>query len=324
MQCFPWLCLALLLFAPRAKAEAPEAWQLQVIATASELKDEPEREVERHFFWSNERRHDLFFPMLSARAGKGGHVGVGGDQNYTLAAAAEAKAMWLLDIDADVVRMHRLYAALLPMADTPEVFLQLLEAADQSKTVRQQVVTAYGATEGAKVFDLYQNHRQRLAKHLRKTAKLEKQGLPTTWMGNQKFYKHIQGLAKNGLIIARIGNLYGPKTLMGIGHAAEKSGVKITTVYFSNAEAWFQYNPVFRRNIATLPFDEQSVILRTIEAKTLVHPTDDFWHFCVQGATDFVTKIEKPSYRSTDRLMREAKTPTPPVQGLSYIGRPSH
>ena len=43
--------------------------------------DEPAHTVRRHYLWSNERRHDLFFPLLHGLGGA--YMGVGGDQNHT-------------------------------------------------------------------------------------------------------------------------------------------------------------------------------------------------------------------------------------------------
>lgn len=320
MRHVAWLLFALLWLPRSARAEATPAWETQVTVAAQELSDEPIRPVKRHYFWSNERRHDLFFPALTARLGRGGHVGVGGDQNYTLAAAAEAKVIWLLDIDVELVRMHRLYVALLPLADTPAAFLKLFDAPDQGKIVRQQVMARYGAKEGPLVLAVYRKYLASLGKHLRKTAELTHEGAPTTWLGSATRYQHIRGLAQRGLIIPRVGSVYGPRTLMGIANAAEKSGLTIATVYFSNAEAWFEYNKDFRRNMAALPFDESSIILRTSESKSLAHPRDDFWHFSVQSARDFVTKMEKSRYRTAERALMDAKALDPPVTGLSYIG----
>jgi hypothetical protein len=332
VRVFISLCLALLGVLPHEvlaqdKPSAVEPgkttavdWQTQVKTSALGLKDEPMRPVKRHYFWSNERRHDLFFPALSARRGSGGYVGVGGDQNYTLAAAAEAKAMWLLDIDADLVRMHRLYVALLPIAETPAAFLELFGATDQLAAVRKRLLACYGPQEGAQILAVYQNYRFILGKHLRATAALTLKGQPTTWLSNATLYQHVRALAQKGLIVPRIGNVYGPRTLLGIGHAAKQSGLVISTVYFSNSEAWFQYNKDFRRNMSALPFDDHSVILRTLESKTLSHPSDDFWHFAVQRATDFMAKMAQSTYRSADRAMLDAKALNPPVAGLSYIG----
>lgn len=304
-----------------AGKDTPPAWQLQVTRSAQALKDESVSfPIRRHYFWSNERRHDLFFPALSARRGKGAHVGVGGDQNYTLAAAVEAKVMWLLDIDPHIARMHRLYAALLPIAETPAAFLTYFDA-DRSAAIRSRLVAVYGFEEARQILDVYQGFRVTLNRHLQYTAKLTHAGQPTTWLSNLTMYQHVQELAKKGLIVARVGNVYGPRTLMGIGQSAEKSGLTVATMYFSNAEAWFQYNEGFRRNMAALPFDEHSVILRTLESKAFSHPSDDFWHFAVQSATDFVSQMQKkPKYRTAEHAMLDAKALNPPVAGLSYIG----
>ena len=68
----------------------------------SALPDEKPYNVRIHFLRSNERRHDVFFPAL--RQLGGGYIGVGADQNYTLAAVARAELLWLIDIDGDVVQ----------------------------------------------------------------------------------------------------------------------------------------------------------------------------------------------------------------------------
>jgi len=302
--------------------EEPPAWLPKVTRSAQLLRDEPTTlTIKRHYFWSNERRHDLFFPALSERRGKGGYVGVGGDQNYTLAAAVGAKVMWLLDIDPHIARMHRLYVALLQMAETPAAFLSFFESPDRVGAVRNRLIATYGPVEGRQILTVYQDFRISLGRHLSRTAKLTHEGQPTTWLSNATLYQHIRELAQKGLIVPRVGNVYGPSTLMGIGRAAEQSGLKIATMYLSNAEAWFQYNKEFRRNMATLPFDEHSVILRTLESKAFSHPSDDFWHFSVQSATDFVSKMgRQATYRTAERAMLDAKEPNPPVAGLSYIG----
>ena len=45
--------------------------------------------VRHHYLWSNERRHDLFFADIAELGG--GYLGVGGDQNYTIAARMQGK-----------------------------------------------------------------------------------------------------------------------------------------------------------------------------------------------------------------------------------------
>jgi hypothetical protein len=75
--------------------------------------------------WSNERKHDIYFEDFKGLGG--GYLGVGGDQNYTMAAAAGSQVLWLVDIDLEVVKLHKLYSALLRATDTPQAFVALFE-----------------------------------------------------------------------------------------------------------------------------------------------------------------------------------------------------
>src|SRR5689334_7257886 len=80
------LALCTLLLAPgRAAAQASLAplgeSDSQLLQA---LPEEKPYNVRIHFLRSNERRHDVFFPAL--RHLGGGYIGVGADQNYTLAA----------------------------------------------------------------------------------------------------------------------------------------------------------------------------------------------------------------------------------------------
>src|SRR5579872_4283882 len=82
-------------------------------------------DVRLHFLQSNERRHDLFFPVVQGRGGA--YLGVGADQNYTLAATAQARLVFLIDIDSEVTELHRLYQALVPAANTPAELCALFD-----------------------------------------------------------------------------------------------------------------------------------------------------------------------------------------------------
>lgn len=78
-----------------------------------------------HFTVSNEYRHDLWFPCVRDRGGA--YVGVASDQNYTLIAAARSEVAFLVDLDRQVVDLHRIYASLIAAAPDPAAFLALFE-----------------------------------------------------------------------------------------------------------------------------------------------------------------------------------------------------
>ncbi len=127
--------------------------------------DEPPHHVRRHYLWSNERRHDLFFAEIKDLGG--GYLGVGGDQNYTLAAAASAEVMWLIDLDSAVVYMHRLYAALLAVAPTGKDFLAYFDKR-ATAAVHAAVAARYpDADERHAVLEIYHAYRDLLHDHLR-------------------------------------------------------------------------------------------------------------------------------------------------------------
>lgn len=280
-------------------------------------RDEPPHKVRRHYLWSNERRHDLFFADL--RGLGGGYMGVGGDQNYTLAAAAEADVLWLVDLDPAVVHMHRLYAALLPLASEPRGLVALFDKKHRAD-VHAAVTAVYPDPDEARaVLEIYHAYRDLLHRHLQSELG-RSHGARGTWLSDPRKYQHMHKLAKDRRIVARLGDLTGPSTLVQIAEAARKAGVPIHTIYLSNAESWFKYGPAFRSNIAALPFDDRSVILRTVKSELLSYPSGDIWHYTIQRSQHFAQGLSQPAYRSIDVAMIDAVPGK--TAGLSHIGFP--
>ncbi len=298
---------------------------------AAAAVDEPTHTVRRHYMWSNERRHDLFFADL-ARLG-GGYLGVGGDQNYTMAAAAQAQVLWLVDLDAAVVRMHRLYAALLTAAKTPAEFIALFDPPQQPAVER--AVAAYYPTldeaERRAILAVYHAYREDLSLHLHKTAEYRWAGRAVTWLGDPALFEHIRKLAAARLLVPRHGDLTGPTTMQAIAQAARTAGVPMHVLYLSNAESWFRYGQKFRQNLDALPFDDRALVLRTVKSEQLTYPHGDIWHYSIQRAAHFTEHLRGRGYESIDVAMldappcyRNSRHPGPEcsVRGLSHIGFP--
>jgi hypothetical protein len=308
-----------------ATAAEPEPAAEAVLASPT---DEPPHHVKRHYLWSNERRHDLFFNDLAGVGG--GYIGVGGDQNYTLAAAASAEVMWLIDLDAAVVNMHRLYAALLASAETPREFVARFEPR-ATAAVHAAVTERYpDAAERRAVLEVYHAYRDLLRDHLRQTAHARK---GSTWLADPEKYQRLRDLAVKKRLLSRLCDLTGPRTMQEIAEAAKRAGVPVRVMYLSNAESWFHYGPEFRRNLTALPFDEKSVVLRTIKSQLLHYPSGDIWHYSLQKARHFAESLGRPAYRSIDVVMMDAalsRGDRPEASGrkkrqqtgLSYVGFP--
>lgn len=326
-----WLTIALLVVSvPRVvKGEAAAAQvqpaealsapaSLDTTAVLNAPADEMTHRVRIHYLWSNERRHDLFFKPL--RDLGGGYLGVGGDQNYTLAAAASASVLWLVDLDASVVYMHRLYAALLGSAPTAKDFLARFEKR-AAPAVHAAVAARYeDPVEQQAILEIYHAYRDLLRNHLRRMARAPR---GRTWLADRAKYQHIRDLALAGRLVARRGDLTGPAAMLEIADAAKRAGVPMRVVYLSNAESWFRYNAEFRHNMGAMPFDEKSVILRTVKSQLLSYPSGDIWHYVVQRGQHFTESLSRSAYRSVDFAMIEAASGPGKgrsKRGLSFIG----
>jgi hypothetical protein len=225
--------LSLLFEHAHASAQPELSEQTQQLLQATE--EERPYNVRIHFLRSNERRHDLFFPTLE-RLG-GGYLGVGSDQNYTLAAVAQAELVFLVDIDAEVIRWHKVYAALIPYAVSPKELLKMMTVR-ADVTVQRALTERWGA-EAPELLRSYRTYRFMIGKHLTRELQVSRNGKASTWMSDPTLYGRIRALMIARRVIARVGDLHGERTLIGLGQAARTLNVTMRTIYLSNVEQWF-------------------------------------------------------------------------------------
>jgi hypothetical protein len=301
--------------APPSAQPAQQAADEAAIASPG---NEPVRRVSRHYLYTNERRHDLFFD--SVRGLGQGYVGVGADQNYTVAAAAGAEVLWLLDLDVAVVHLHRLYAAAIARSATAEEFLQLFSG-KQDEALQAAVAARYPQDRRLQqaAFQLYKDHGPILYQRLRRTYRNRPGGAAATWLNDPALYAHIRTLVQKDRIVPRVGDLSGPSTLQQIGEAARKSGLQVRVIYLSNAESWFRYSQRLARNLNALPLDDRGVVLRTVKSTILPYAPGDVWHFSVQGAQDFAHKLTLDRYGAVDHIMADLLTSTTPGQAPALL-----
>ena len=284
------------------------------------LPEEKPYNVRIHFLRSNERRHDVLFSAL--RHLGGGYIGVGADQNYTLAAVAGAELVWLIDIDGDVVQWHRIYAALIPQAETPADLIALL-AGGKDAQVKAALAARWPEDEARRLWPTFLRYRGLLSSHLRAEREVRQRGRPVTWVSDLALYQHVRALMQARRVFARVGDLHGETTLIAIGAAARRTGSLVRTLYLSNVEQWFRYSPQFRRNLAGLPRDDKTVVLRTLARGELPAPDQDRWHFSVQTLDDFLFRMESalpPAQGVLDLMPAMARSHQPGLRGLSWLG----
>lgn len=283
------------------------------------LPSEKPYAVRLHFLRSNERRHDLFFPSLYGLGA--GYLGVGADQNYTLAAIAKADIVWLVDIDGDVIDWHQIYAALIPIAETP-ISLCALLAGNRDLEVQAALKARWGSA-APQLFTQFLRYRGYILQHLTVERTYRRHGVPVTWLSDPTLYAHIRKLMREHRVFARVGDLHGETTLQAIAAAATKARIPVRTFYLSNVEQWFRYSPQFIANVQAMPRDRSTVLLRTLARGDLPTPELDRWHFSVETLDDFLAKVTAQNLplrtvQGLAPLMVAGSTQT--KNGLSLLG----
>lgn len=276
-----------------------------------------------HYMKSNEVRHDVWFSTV---AGKGGaYLGVGSDQNYTLAAAAGSELVFLADIDQSVVDLHHNYEVLIEASPDPASLLARFSPDNQEATIALLQAAHAGRSEAdrKRLTRLYRNARETVRVHLERVITRTQDGAPTSWMSDRAMYDRVRLLFQQDRVRAMAGNLVGPHALQTAGAAARALGVPFRVVYFSNAEEYFMYTAQFIANVEALPVADDTVVLRTIYSKEWVH-ADQLWAYQIQPMSDFRQRLARRVSGRNSLLVRAAADGTlnkdTGVKGLSTIG----
>lgn len=273
------------------------------LRVANDVPSEPVPVPDEHYPVSNEWRHDLFLGAI--RDLGGAFVGVGTDQCYTLAAAQRAEVVWIVDYDATVPLVHRLYGVLIAASPTPAELVLRFQRPNEAAT-RALLERELGSDPaGAEIVRFFRRNRGRFDQYLQHVARLRQDGAPTSWLSDPELYARVRALFAEGRIIARPGDLTGPETLRGVGSAAARLRVPVRVLYLSNAEAFFPYTRRFQENVRALPADDRSVVLRTFRHPRAVYPRGDTWHYLVQPMSDLVARFEL-GYRRARQIQVDA------------------
>jgi len=252
----------------------------------------------------------------------GGYVGVGSDQAYLLIGWARPELAWLADYDPDVVRIHRVYRAFFLHCETPSEFMDAWTS-DGRALAHAALVAAYGEDEADALRRLYSHNRARIFVRLREQNKRMQQAGLTTFLSSQADYDYLRTLFTAGRVRSLLVNLLDDTGLRGVGDAAKALGVPIRVLYLSNAEEyWKRYSDQYRENIAALPFDERSVLLRTL----LIWHVNRDYRYNWQWGTDYLAWLATPDVRNVYDIVRDAPEATAEVlnafqtQGPAGVG----
>lgn len=270
---------------------------------AADVPDEGTPNPGEHYPISNEFRHDLWFDHI--RDLGGAFVGVGTDQCYTLAAVQNASILWGVDFDPLVPLVHRMYSVLVPASESPEVLVARFEASSRDETLALLREGLADDRELDTILRAYRRNRERMHRYLLRVLRNTAHGIEASWLSDPELYSRVQALHRAGRVIARNGDVTADGALRAVGRAAERLGVTVRVVYFSNAEQFFPYGSDFRENLDSLPTDQRTIVLRTFREPGIVYPEGDRWHYMVHPIADMRARIRENGYRHSRMFVRD-------------------
>jgi hypothetical protein len=249
----------------------------------------------QHFLYCDELYLQLFEPELRALAtlpgGGGGYVGVGTDQAYLFIGWMRPSFAWLTDYDPLVQVMHRVYAAFFAEAATPAEFLTLWR--DRKKGMAALNAHAAKDAQLESLQKVYQQQQYYALRRLEYLAKPFAKSKYKSFVNDDEEYSFVRAMVAAKRVRPMLGNLLAEVGLKGVAAAARKLHVPIRGVYVSNAEQYWKYPDSFRANIAALPFDAKSFIIRTQAIK----PVNKDYRYFLQAASLFVAQMADPKVK---------------------------
>jgi hypothetical protein len=263
-------------------------WGSPEDAPAEKLLATEERLEGRHYMTCDEWTIQLLEPH--ARDLGGAYVGVGSDQAYLFLGWMRAELGWLVDYDPLVVQQHFVYLAFFEVSETPRDFLDwwdMERRRDAIRLLKERYADHPLKQKILNVYRYYHNHPDyRLDRLIGRLRRAEVR----SYLTDQGDYDHVRGMIRAGRVRPLLGNLLGGVGFRGIGDAARALGVAVRGVYLSNAESYWRYTDAFRANLRALPYDDKSLVFRTIAAKR----TNGDYRYYVQTAASFLAYLAEP------------------------------
>lgn len=270
-----------------------------------------------HYWVSNENHHHLFRSALQDHGGI--YLGVGTDQNYLMAAWAEAPILLLMDFDEQIRNVHHLYGAMFERADTPRQFLSLWGETSADE-ISEWIAGEYDDERVAQLRRTFEVARQTIFWRLRTTAdEYEERQIPT-FLTDQNQYEFVRDLFLNDRVFPIRGDLTGDVAMVDIASALEQFDLQLGVVYVSNAEQYFDFTPTYRRNVVAQPFGDESLFLRTRPMSRLGLPEEGDYHYNVQKAQNFARWMSDSRILNSARLLIRHQE-NADTDGLSHIRR---
>lgn len=315
---------------PQPDLEPPTAEQLNLFGAVEEDTDVLQiKECSRDgkashtcrdplsYYRSNEQRRGIFGRYIKNLGG--GYVGIGADQSYDFIASARSRWAWIFDYDPTVVRIHYIIRAVVSRSETPANFLAAFHPRNLRRTktwVRDSLADDKRERRlTLRVLDVY---RGRLFLHYRRSIAGYHLVRDFGWLADDGRYSYIRTMLAQGRVMIRKGNLLTDVALPQISASAQALGIPVRVFYPSNADDQWDLTANYRNNLGLLPFDEQSVVIRTMLGDRWKVKTK--WLYTVHSGLHMQRHLRRHRTEHVGRFIHHAQRTRPNY--LRLIGLP--
>lgn len=281
------------------------------------LKPDPHpKELVRnaHYWVSNENHHYVYKKLIDGHGGV--YAGVGTDQNYLMAAWARSPIVIMMDFDEKITEVHQIYGVIFAHVSTPE---ELIAAWKTPEQVEAWLGERYSGDELKRLKRTLKVCHKAVRGRLRRVARAYRKRGVATFLTDQEHFDFLKMLWKNGRVFAVRGDLTADTTVRHIGDVLRKHGLTMGLFYLSNTEQYFDFTPSYRRNMASLPYDERSLILRTRPYAKLGVPEEGEYHYNAQRGPNLVEWMTTSRIPRSATLLARHRKMDDEVRGLSTI-----
>lgn len=285
---------------------------------------DPEQLVRNAHYWvSNENAHYVWYPYIKDMGGI--LSGVGTDQVYLLAGWANAAIVLPMDFDRAVKNLHIAYGAAFLSCDSIDCFKKFWFKSNAENA--KKVIEQYFPENADDAFKAWKSGRAevsaRISRVVKKYTQTEGVNVPTFLTDNAQ-YQRIRTLWQNHRVFPICGDLTGDNAMTDIAKILSNAGLSLSILYPSNAEHYFKYGPAYRRNIINMPFDGNSLILRTRQMRSLGLAEEEDYHYNMQSGQNFKLWLQTTRIPDQHSMLRKrSKTQTSGLSILSYEPSPS-
>ena len=247
-----------------------------------------------HFLYSDELHPELFLESIQNRGGV--YIGIGTDQGYMFMGWQRPTLAFLVDYDPWVIVLHRIYFMLFKQCDDGDCILAFFQNKSEAKEFLKtpEAKEAIGA-RSALAIEVYRSGARSIAHELRSAKKMREKN----FMNDAETYNYIKQMILSGRARTFQANLLGDKTFLALSETLRALGVRVSTLYLSNAEQYWNYSSQFKRNMAALPVEDDAIVMRTMATKL----QNRDYRYSVQPFPVFRAWLEHPKGRNARQIV---------------------